>query len=144
MLCLTSYIFSFGKLKSLAKLTSCEKQRTNSLTIWKSAFVFVARCGNECDLTTTYGAQLYFWIFYTYIKGIPAIFTVGVTMIVSIMRLCIMSRHSYILNKLSNYKIVCSILLVFSAVFYLPNLLTRTIVETKVCTMGKKINKYLL
>lgn len=32
-------------------------------------FVFTARCGRLCDLDRYYSVQLYFWIFYGYVKG---------------------------------------------------------------------------
>lgn len=32
-------------------------------------FVFTVRCGRLCDLNRYYSVQLYFWIFYGYVKG---------------------------------------------------------------------------
>ena len=92
-------------------------------------FLFAARCGQYCNISDTFSVQLNYWLFYTYLKGIPAIYTVCVQIIVSLLRLKIVSSHKII--KLPNYKKISIILLLFSAVFYSPNLFTKKIFAVK-------------
>lgn len=59
--------------------------------------------------------------------GIPALFTVGINIIASVLRLRIVSNRKPL--ALPTYKTVSLILVLISAVFYLPNLINRSIVE---------------
>ena len=50
-------------------------------------FLFVARCGTYCNFSATFEAQLYLYVFYTYIKGIFAILSICIQITVSTYRL---------------------------------------------------------
>ena len=99
-------------------------------------FLFSARCGQYCNFSDTFSVQLYYWLFYTYLKGIPAIYTVCVQIIVSLLRLKIVSSNEII--KLPNYKKTSIILILFSALFYSPNLFTKKIFAAKCLLYSEK------
>jgi hypothetical protein len=99
-------------------------------------FLFFARCGQYCNLSDAFSVQLYYWLFYTYLKGIPAIYTVCVQIIVSLLRLNIVSSHKII--KLPDYKKISIVLLLFSALFYSPNLFTKKIFSAKCLLYSEK------
>jgi hypothetical protein len=92
-------------------------------------FLFVARCGIYCQLSKTYPAQLYLYVFYTYIKGIFAILSICVQITISLNRLLIVCNKKIDLLKNKLTTIIIS-MLIFSAVFYSPILFTKTIQTT--------------
>ncbi len=97
-------------------------------------FVFFARCGQLCEFDDTLATQIYYWAFYIYIKGIFAIFTVCIQILVSMLRLSIVFNRK--ICKLPDYRLTSVILLIFSAIFYSPNGFTKAIVETKTLVAG--------
>jgi hypothetical protein len=89
-------------------------------------FLFAARCGIYCKFSNTYPAQLYLYVFYTYVKGIFAILSICIQITVSIYRLFIVSNNNtdFLKRKLN---IIIIIMIIFSAVFYSPILFTKTL-----------------
>jgi len=92
-------------------------------------FLFVARCGIYCQLSKTYPAQLYLYVFYTYIKGIFAILSICIQITISLYRLLIVCNKKIDLLKTKLITIIIS-MLIFSAVFYSPILFTKTLQTT--------------
>lgn len=90
-------------------------------------FLFVARCGVYCNFTNTLLSQIYLYIFYNYLKGIAAILTILIQIIVCFQRLTILFRFN--LFNFSNFKLSIFILVLFSTIFYSPMILTKKIKE---------------
>jgi hypothetical protein len=105
-------------------------------------FLFVARCGVYCTFSKSYPAQLYLYVFYTYIKGIFAILSICLQITVSIYRLLIVcNKNTDFLKRKLNIIIIS--LIIFSAVFYSPILFTKTLQTTaKNISSNKTIYTY--
>lgn len=108
--------FKYFKLQSLS----------NSIYLMIAFFLFVPRCGIYCQISHTFTAQLYLYVFHTYIKGIFAILSICIQITVGFYRFLIVINH-HNTSKFQNYKLITSFLLVFSIIFYLPNLITKKI-----------------
>ena len=101
-------------------------------------FLFVARCGIYCTFSSTYAAQFYLYLPYTYIKGIFAIFSICIQILLTFYRFLIVTNKSTILFK-KNFWLINLILLVFSAIFYTPVLFTKQISQ-KIFNTTIKVN----
>ena len=123
-------VFSHKELKDETYMYLKMNAYSNFVYLFCCFFIFSARCGIYCNLGDSYAANLYYWIFYTYLKGIPAIFTVCIQIIVSLLRLNIVSNRKTC--KLPDYKITSVFLVLFAAIYYSPNLITKQILATKV------------
>ena len=122
-------IFSKKSLKDIIFKYYRINAISNILYLLIIFFFFVIRCGMYCSFTNTYPAQIFNYVFFTYIKGIFAIFSICIQITLSIYRLLIVCNRNtdFLKNKMNT--IIIS-LIIFSAVFYLPNLFTKTILAT--------------
>ena len=96
-------------------------------------FVFCFRCGTyyqASQLSATLVTKVYTWIFYTYIKGIFAFFTIFIQITLGFFRLCIVTNRGIDIFK--RYKVICFIFFIISALIYTPNLYTQTILTSQV------------
>ena len=93
-------------------------------------FLFVARCGIYCQFSKTYPAQLYLYVFYTYIIRyicyFKYMFTNNSQYIQRLFIACNKNTH-FLKIKLN---IIISSLIIFSAVYYSPILFTKTLQAT--------------
>ena len=93
-------------------------------------FLFVARCGVYCTFSKSYPAQLYLYVFYTYIIRyicyFKYMFTNNSQYIQRLFIACNKNTH-FLKIKLN---IIISSLIIFSAVFYSPILFTKTLQAT--------------
>jgi hypothetical protein len=110
---------------------------SNMIYLINCLFLFTTRCGQFCSFSNTLAVQIYYWIFYIYVKGIAAIFTVCMQIIVALLRLKIVTNKKTC--KLPEYKKTGLIIIIFAAIFYSPYLFTKQIVATKVI-VNRKIN----
>ena len=101
-------------------------------------FLFVARCGIYCKFSSTYAAQYYLYMLYTYIKGIFAIFCICINILITFYRFLLVSNKNTSFIK-KQFWLIITVLLIFSAVFYSPILFTKEIKQT-VTNVTKKVN----
>ena len=92
-------------------------------------FLFMGRCGSFCTIDSSYVGVFFMYFFYSYAKGIPAIMTIIIQILVSVLRLGIVSNKK--MCNLPNFKLTMFGMTIFSAVFYLPYILNKKIIEIK-------------
>lgn len=92
-------------------------------------FLFMGRCGSFCTIDSSYLGNFYMYFFYSYAKGIPAIMTIIIQILVSVLRLGIVSNKK--MCNLPNFKLTLFGMTIFSAIFYLPYILNKKIIEVE-------------
>ncbi len=111
---------------------------SNFLYLINCFFLFAARCGIYCNFSSTYAAQFYLYLPYTYIKGIFAIFSICIQILVTFYRfLIVTNRNTSPIKK--HFWLIISVLLIFSAIFYSPVIFTKEIKE-KITNKTNKVN----
>ena len=110
---------------------------SNAFYLTNCFFIFMARCGIYCQFDKTFYTALYKYLFYDYLKGIAALFSITIQVIVSILRLMTVTNKKFC--TLPPLKVTIVLLIVFSAIFYSPNLITQQIVETKVLMSSSNV-----
>ena len=123
-------VFSSKELSDITYKYLKANAFANAFYLTNCLFIFMARCGIYCQFDTTYYSAFYMYLFYNYLKGIAAIFTITIQIIVSILRLMIVTNKKFCI--LPSFNIMIILLIIFSAIFYSPHLITQKIVETKV------------
>ena len=131
-------VFSSKELSDITYKYLRANAFANAFYLTNCFFIFMARCGIYCEFDTTFYSAFYLYLFYNYLKGIAAIFTISIQIIVSILRLMIVTNKKFCI--LPGFSVMIILLIIFSAIFYSPNLFTQQIVETKVLVSSNGTN----
>lgn len=124
-------VFSHAEFQDLIYKYLYVNSISNFIYLLCCFFLFAPRCGALCDFNSTMITQYYYYIVYTYLKGIPAILTINIQIIVSLYKYIQITNKTTFLFKFEYFKLKILFLTVLSALFYLPILLTKTIKVTQ-------------
>ena len=122
---MTIIVFSHAEFNDLIYKYLYVNAFSNFVYLLICFFLFAPRCGQLCDFSTTRITQYYYFIFYTYLKGIPAILSINIQITVSLYKYVQITNKTFF--KFKYFKLTIVILILFSAVFYLPILLTKSL-----------------
>ena len=106
-------VFSNKELSDITYKYLRANALSNAFYLINCFFIFMARCGIYCQFDKTYYTALYKYLFYDYLKGIAAIFSITIQVIVSILRLMIVTNKKFC--TLPSFKVTIVLLVVFSA-----------------------------
>ena len=85
-------------------------------------FIFIARCGQFCDMKDTFLAKFYFHYIYTYGANSVALFSIFIEIGVMLQRFATLRNKTFLKN--TNIKLVLACLLTFCFLFHVPQLST--------------------
>ena len=121
---LSIIIFSNQRFRDLIYKYLLVNSISNMFYLLNCFFIFVPRCGRFCTFSSTEISQYFYYIFYTYLKGIPAILTIGIQIICSLYRYTQITNNNFC--QFTFYKVILFVLVVFSAIFYSPIFFTKS------------------
>lgn len=130
----------FGMITSLINIIVFQMKNMNDVTyrylttnsicnffyLTHCFFIFLPRCGMYCSFAFTIVPQYFLYLFYNYIKGIFAISSIIIQIIVSLYRYFLIINRSFYAEILSKkFYLIIAFIFSFSTIFYLPNLLVK-------------------
>jgi hypothetical protein len=116
-------IFILSKLKSKNKIYKYMyyKSIINSIYLFILIFVFLIKCGQFCTIRESYIAKIYYLYMFYYLTNCLSLIDLLIELTISLNRYLVITNRQYV-NQLKTNRLF-SCLIIFSLLFYLPNLI---------------------